>query len=216
MADDKFQKAICGSTDAAAVTEFYDDWADTYEANLNAWDYQAPTDAALTLAGCLSADADILDVGCGTGLFGKAIKNHLPCRLQGIDISPASLDQARKTGLYERLTCGDLQKTPLPFATGAFAAAACVGVMTYIEDAAALLAELCRVVRTDGYILFTQRDDRWQQRGFDNLMADFEVRHLWRSCQISQPRPYMPKHKTYAGTIQVIHVLCQVEGPVSG
>jgi len=138
------------------------------------------------------------------------LSRHLDCRIEGIDISAASLEIAEKHGQYDRLQRHDLQVTPLPAADNAFDAAACVGVMTYIEDAAALLADMCRVVQPGGYILFTQRDDRWIEKEFDSLIKSFEERRLWTPLKISKAKPYLPKNDDFSDSIRVIQVLCQV------
>ncbi len=199
-----------GSTDSAAVAAYYDDWAKTYDATIKNWGYQAPDAASATLCELLKSGDDVLDVGCGTGMFGKALSQRLDCQIEGIDISAASLEIAKKQDVYDRLQCHDLQVTPLPVADNAFEAAACVGVMTYIEDAPALLADLCRAVRPGGYILFTQRDDRWDEKNFNALMKDFEARQLWTPLKISKAMPYLPKNDDFSDSIQVIQVLCQV------
>ena len=85
-----------------------------------------------------------------------------------------------------------------------------MGVLTYIEDAAGLLADLCRVVRPGGYILFTQRDDRWVEKSFDSLLNSFEERGLWTPLKVSKTKPYLPKNDDFSGSIRVIHVLSQV------
>jgi len=199
-----------GSTNPRAVAAYYDEWAATYDETLENWDYQAPNDAAVSLCEYLKSGDDILDVGCGTGLLAKAISRHLDCRIEGIDISATSLEKAEEQGFYNRLQRHDLQATPLPIAENAFDAAACVGVMTYIEDAADLLADLCRVIRPGGYILFTQRDDRWIETKFDSLIKRFEERKLWTPLKISKAKPYLPKNDEFSDSIRVIHVLCQV------
>lgn len=199
-----------GTTDSADVAAYYDDWAATYDATLEDWNYQAPAEAAAVLGEKLTAGDRVLDVGCGTGLFGQALARRLKCRIDGLDISAASLAIADKRGVYDRLQRHDLQVTPLPVADDAFDAAACVGVLTYIEDAAGLLADLCRVVRPGGHILFTQRDDRWAEKKFDALITDLEKRGLWTPVTISEPLPYLPGNDDFADAIRVIRVLCRV------
>ncbi|MFT5505394.1 MAG: putative TPR repeat methyltransferase [Gammaproteobacteria bacterium] len=120
------------------------------------WDYQAPDGAATTLSEYLNPGDDILDVGCGTGMFAKAMSRHLDCRIEGIDISAESLKIAEKQGSYDRLQQHDLQATPLPISENAFDEATCIGVMTYIEDVTGLMTDLCRVIRPGGYILLGQ------------------------------------------------------------
>jgi ubiquinone/menaquinone biosynthesis C-methylase UbiE len=104
----------------------------------------------------------------------------------------------------------DLQTTPLPLTDNAFDAAACVGVMTYIEDAASLLADLCRVVHPGGYILFTQRDDLWIDKNFDSLLNSFSERRLWTPLKVRKAMPFLLKNDEFSDSIRVIHVLCQV------
>lgn len=199
-----------GSTDSQAVRAYYDDWAGSYDAALESWDYRAPGDAAAILGEYLKPGERVLDVGCGTGLFAAALKQRVDCRLDGIDISPASLEIAEARGTYDALQRHDLQAVPLPEPDDAFDAAACIGVLTYIEQPAGLLAELCRVVRPGGHLLFTQRDDRWAEQDFESLIGDFQARGLWTPLLVSEPRPYIPNNDEFADEIRVIHTLCRV------
>src|SRR4030095_1892904 len=51
---------------------------------------------------------DILDLRCGTGLTGVACA-ALARRLDGVDLSPRMVEQARARELYDRLTVADLE-----------------------------------------------------------------------------------------------------------
>lgn len=199
-----------GSTNSTAIAAYYDEWAETYDATLKDWDYQAPQDAAKALCEYLKPGDSVLDVGCGTGMFGKALSDRLDCQIEGIDISSASLEKAEEHNWYNRLQRHDLQSPPLPVADNTFEAAACVGVMTYIEDAPSLFVDLCRIVRAGGYILFTQRDDLWEQKDFSALLDDFETRKLWKPLSVSNAAPYLPNNEEFSDTIRVIQVLCKV------
>ncbi|MEH6476752.1 MAG: methyltransferase domain-containing protein [Sneathiella sp.] len=199
-----------GSTNSTAIAAYYDEWAETYDVTLKNWDYQAPADVAKTLCEYLKPGDSVLDVGCGTGMFGKALSGRLDCLIEGIDISSASLEKAEEQNWYRRLQRHDLQVSPLPVADNAFEAAACVGVMTYIEDAPSLFVDLCRIVRAGGYIVFTQRDDLWQQKDFSSLLDDLEKRKLWKTLSVSNAVPYLPKNDEFSDTIGVIQVLCKV------
>lgn len=199
-----------GSTDAGAVERHYDGWAADYDATLAAWDYRAPAEVAALLAPHLRPGAEVLDIGCGTGLTGQALARHLPLALDGLDISAASLAQAQARGLYRRLLRHDLQALPLPVAPDAHDAAVTVGVLTYIPDAETLLRALCRAVRPGGVLLFTQRDDLWAERGFDALLARLEGAGLWHPLHVGPPRPYLPGNAEFGQEVQVIHTLCRV------
>ncbi|HWX89747.1 MAG TPA: methyltransferase domain-containing protein, partial [Rhizomicrobium sp.] len=54
-----------------------------------------------------TADLDILDIGCGTGLVGAQVR-PLAARLDGVDISLAMLEKARDKKIYDRLDQADL------------------------------------------------------------------------------------------------------------
>ncbi len=199
-----------GSTDSHATEAYYDDWAADYDATLRRWNYQAPDDAVAILAPHLAAGARILDVGCGTGLFAQALKARVTCHVDGLDISAASLEIAERNGDYGTLQRHDLQETPLPVADDGYDAAACIGVLTYIEDSEALLADLCRVVRAGGFVHFTQRDDRWREIAFDGVLQRLTERGLWQPVTVSEPKPYLPENDDFGADIRVIHALYRV------
>jgi predicted TPR repeat methyltransferase len=200
-----------GSTDSKDVEAFYDDWAATYEQELSGWRYTAPDEAAERLAALIEDGAALLDVGCGTGMFGERMRAAKPVTLTGIDISDASLKRAEAKGVYAELKKVDLQQTPLPFEAKSMDAAASIGVMTYIEEPKALLSDLARIVRPGGPILFTQRDDRWDDKGFDAVLAALEAEGLTGPAAVSEPRPYLPDHDEFGEEVLVRHVLLTVK-----
>ena len=177
-----------GSTDPDAVQDYYDDWADNYDDTLESWNYQAPANAAAVLSKKLTEGTHILDMGCGTGLLGKALAARFACRVDGLDISEASLGLAKETGCYENLTRHDFSHYPFPVTSQKYDAAACVGVMTYIENERAFLSEMARGVRPEGYILFTHRDDIWQNRRTEQTVRELEQSGMWVVEDISAPQ----------------------------
>ena len=56
------------------VANYYDNWATDYNETLADWRYEAPEQVASMLQVKLSPQSSILDMGCGTGLCGKALK----------------------------------------------------------------------------------------------------------------------------------------------
>ena len=208
--DEGFDSLKAGSTDTAAIESYYDDWADAYDQNLQDWNYRAPAEAADQLAPHLSDGSAVLDVGCGTGLFAKALFCKCRCSITGIDISTASLEKARHPEIYDDLQRCDLQQPSLPFDTSRFDAAASIGVMTYIAEPRVLLTDLCRIVKPGGHILFTHRDDCWKEQGFDALMKELETSGVWQLLDISEPRPYLPRNAEFGDDIKVVFAFCQV------
>ncbi len=201
--DAEFDTLKGGSTDTAAVEAYYDDWSARYDKELAGWDYTAPEVAAAMLAEHLQPGSQVLDLGCGTGQFAERLTNRLDCRVDGVDISEASLKHAETRGCYASLRRVDLQQTPLPFADNNFDGAASVGVMTYIADPAALLADLCRIIRPGGAFVFTHRDDLWREREFDDMIAGLTARGVCEVLEITDPKPYIPKHEDFTDLIKV-------------
>ena len=199
-----------GSTDTAAVEAYYDDWSARYDKELADWDYTAPDVAAAMLTEHLQPGSLVLDLGCGTGQFAEKLSNRLKCRIDGVDISEASLKHAETRSCYASLRRVDLQQTPLPFADNTFDGAASVGVMTYIADPAAFLADLCRTIRPGGAFVFTHRDDLWQERKFDSMIAELTSRGLCEVLEITEPKPYIPKHEDFTDQIEVKFALLKV------
>ena len=208
--DEGFDSLKVGSVDTASIESYYDDWADAYDQDLQGWDYRAPAEAADQLASHLSNISMVLDVGCGTGLFAKALVSQCKCAITGIDISAASLEKARHLDIYSDLHRCDLQQPPLPFDNSQFDAVASVGVMTYIAEPRALLTDLCRIVKPSGHILFTHRDDRWKEQGFDVLMKELEASDVWEILDISNPRLYLPRNAEFGDDIKVVFAFCRV------
>jgi predicted TPR repeat methyltransferase len=199
-----------GATDTNAVKSYYDEMADHYDDTLAAWQYRAPKDACDLLTPHLADGARILDVGCGTGLMGRALLGRGAFRVDGIDISDASLRLAERRCCYARLIRHDLQALPLPVERDSYDAAAAVGVMSYIADAPALMRDLCRAVRPGGLITFTQRTDFWQERDFAGMIDRLEGEGIWTPVTVTRPLDYIPGHADFTDEIRVIHSLCRV------
>lgn len=103
--------------------------------------------------------ATALDLGCGTGLMGAAIRNRV-AHLVGVDLSPGMLALARTKHqqgrpLYDRLVEGELTA----FLAGEPAAGAdlCLAadVLIYVGDLGPVLAEIGRALRPGGLAAFT-------------------------------------------------------------
>jgi len=98
--------ASLGASDGYVATLF-DRFAPDFDDQLTGeLEYQVPSILAETAKDyCTSAngDLDILDLGCGTGLCGEAVKD-LAKRLDGVDLSGEMLKLARKRRVYKTLT----------------------------------------------------------------------------------------------------------------
>ena len=151
----------------------------------------------------------ILDAACGSGLTGVALAQLGYENLEGIDISARLLEIARGTSVYRRLERVDMQTQPLPFDDGEFDAVNFIGALTYFETAD-ILRELCRIVRSGGHVVFSQRDDLMRDRHYDSKLADLEREGLWRRVFGTEPMPYLPGHPEYGNQIKVQYFVYEV------
>jgi SAM-dependent methyltransferase len=82
----------------------------------------------------------LIDVGCGIGSYGRALRSEGYDWL-GVDIDPADCAELQRLGLPYRQVDG----RTLPFADGAFDTALCLEVLEHIEEPQGFLAEVHRV-----------------------------------------------------------------------
>jgi predicted TPR repeat methyltransferase len=185
------------STDPREVADRYDDWAKAYD-DLSSWSYQAPEVVAETVVSRHPGARSVLDVGCGTGLVGQALRARgFTGTLRGLDISQASLEVAGERGVYDSLEAADFQQR-LPVDDESVDAVVCVGVMTYLPEVESVWRELARVVTPGGVVVVTQRDDLWDERECQAIVDRMQGEGIWTTEDISGPAPYLPEG--YGGT----------------
>lgn len=91
------------------------------------------------------AGASVLDAGCGTGYFTRALARER-LEMVGLDPDPAAIRFARsRAAPRERYVIGDAQA--LPFANARFDYAVAITSLCFIADQARALRELARVTR---------------------------------------------------------------------
>ena len=96
---------------------------------------------------------NVLDLGCGTGLSGAALRG-LARQLTGIDLSPRMLARARERGFYDRLIEGDIVQV-LAGQDASFDLVVAADVFVYIGDLEAVLASAGQVLRPGGWLAFS-------------------------------------------------------------
>ncbi len=91
----------------------------------------------------------VLDVATGTGAVAAELVRRTGCSVVGLDQSPEMLEEARRRA-SERvsLVLGDAER--LPFSDATFAGLTVTYLLRYVDDPAATLRELARVVRPGG------------------------------------------------------------------
>ena len=162
--------------DTSVIRALYDDWAESYDRDIGALGYATPFRAATVLAEHLEdKSAPILDVGCGTGLSGQALKAAGFTTIDGTDVSPAMLAEAERKSLYRKLT--EVEATnPLPFETKGYAAFTAIGVIGPGAAPIALFDTLMHALKKGGKLLFSLNEKALADSGTLGMI------HEWTDC----------------------------------
>jgi predicted TPR repeat methyltransferase len=144
----------------AYVRTLFDQYAGRFDEALARLDYRGPElihdalEAACVTLGRPFAFGRALDLGCGTGLVGERLAGKIG-RLEGVDLSPNMIEQARHRGGYDALEIGDMlafverqaaEAAELIFAGDAFC---------YLDDLAPIFRESARALQSEGLLAFT-------------------------------------------------------------
>jgi phosphatidylethanolamine/phosphatidyl-N-methylethanolamine N-methyltransferase len=184
--------------DADAVREAYARYANSYDTWFGLISRFARKAAVAAVNG--SAGESVLEVGVGTGL---ALPMYAPDKLvTGIDLSAEMLTQARRrvAGLGLRNIAGllEMDAQATDFADGQFDTAVAMFVASVVPDPRALVAELKRVVRPGGTILFVNHfaAERgpvwWVERAMAPASAklgwhpDFRISHMLNAADAAR------------------------------
>jgi demethylmenaquinone methyltransferase / 2-methoxy-6-polyprenyl-1,4-benzoquinol methylase len=98
----------------------------------------------------------VLDVACGTAAVSIELVRRYGCRVVGVDQSAEMLAAGREridaAGLGERIDLEQGRAEHLPFEDASFEALTFTYLLRYVDDPAATMKELARVVRPGGRI----------------------------------------------------------------
>ena len=152
--------------------DHYQRWAGTYDQEVGVDNgYAQPARCAAALAGVADPCGHVLDVGCGTGLSGVALRDVGFTRLDGCDFSPPMLERASETGVYRQLFEADLN-AGLDIDGDAYDHAVAVGVFSFGHIRSDALREVLRVVRPGGAVVVGVNDHFWDT---GELSAELEA-----------------------------------------
>lgn len=96
---------------------------------------------------------NLLDLGCGTGVFSSSLKSKIAGKLIGIDASAFALDKAKENGLDEIYRVEDFCSQKLPLEDKSVDFILCKDVFEHLLDPLYLLSEIGRVLTSEGYLL---------------------------------------------------------------
>ncbi|WP_423821692.1 class I SAM-dependent methyltransferase [Salinisphaera sp. SPP-AMP-43] len=152
--------------DTQRISDYYRDWAQSYDDDLSAETYHAPDlmgDWLVELAAARGLGTPgklrVFDAGCGTGLLGLALARCGIRILSGADLSPEMVEQARQTKAYRDLH-GDIDlNQPLPAElAGPFDAVMAAGVFTQGHVGPDALDGLIDTLAPGGLLIISVRD----------------------------------------------------------
>jgi predicted TPR repeat methyltransferase len=150
----------------------YADWAGTYDSDFaQGMDYRLP---ALVAEGFVRAGGSgpVLDIGAGTGLCGQALAALGVGPVDGTDLSPEMLARAAEKRVYQRLFEGNVL-TRLDVPDGHYRGVVSSGTFTLGHLGPEALAEVVRVLGSDGVACLSINAAHYHAAGFKDAFANF-------------------------------------------
>ena len=92
----------------------------------------------------------LLDIGCGHGAFGKAVKKRFRCRIVGVELNPVVAAAAEQ--LLDRVIAADVLETDI---AEKFEVITLNDVLEHLVDPDRLLRRLHRVIEPDGRLVLS-------------------------------------------------------------
>jgi predicted TPR repeat methyltransferase len=150
-------RKVPGAMPRAYVRTLFDQYAARFDGELrDALHYRGPDLLRAAIDEVFGTDRRFvraLDLGCGTGLMGEAIRERVD-ELVGVDLSPAMLAVAERKRIYNRLVTGDLIAF-LEAEDRPFDLIVAADVLVYLDDLAPVLRLAARRLATSGAIAFS-------------------------------------------------------------
>jgi predicted TPR repeat methyltransferase len=150
------RKDVPDTLPPAYVARLFDDYAWRFDKHLlKNLGYRAPALIADTLSGVAPGRrfASALDLGCGTGLMGEALRDRAD-RLAGVDLSAAMIAKARERNVYDELIIDDAG-APVRERPNAFDLIVAADVLVYVGDLGPLFAVVGTALTADGLFAFS-------------------------------------------------------------
>ena len=163
--------------------KLYAKWAASYEADFVAnQGYEHPKVIAAHFNQIVPEVRTVIDIGTGTGLVGLELSKLRPnLEIDGVDISPEMLDEAKKKNVYRKLYERDLSKVindlEVPYDS-----LICIGIFTHGHLQPDAIKNLLSLVRSGGYFVIGINARYFNEEDFESLLT-----HLHVSGYISKP-----------------------------
>lgn len=175
--------------DVESTRAFYADWAETYDAEIRANGYATPERCAEALAAeAADRGAPVLDIGCGTGLSGMALRDAGFTAVDGTDLSQEMIDiathrEGTEGTIYRELFLG-LARDPLPIPPGQYTHAAAIGVFSPGHAPPGTLDTVLGFLPAGGCFVFSMNDHALEDPAYtakiDEVVGAGTAREVFR------------------------------------
>jgi predicted TPR repeat methyltransferase len=145
-----------GTLSPAYIRTLFDQYAERFDEDLTSTlAYRAPQEVAAMAGRCGIAPgaADILDLGCGTGLSGLALR-PFAARLDGVDLSPLMVAKAEGRRLYDHLAVAEAQAY-LDRSDRDWDVIAAVDMLNYVGALTPIFVSAAARIRPSGWLIGT-------------------------------------------------------------
>jgi predicted TPR repeat methyltransferase len=141
-------------TPRAYLLRLFDTYSTSFDEHLvEQLDYHVPELLFNAVTKGEGATLDVIDLGCGTGLVGKAFRG-VASRLTGVDVSPGMIREAQRRGVYDQLVLDDIgaylnsrrERCDLVLAADVF---------IYVGELESVFAAVARLLRRGGQFAFS-------------------------------------------------------------
>ena len=164
---DSFLDNVYDLDSAEKTRGYYDKWAGAYDDTMDENGYATPDRCAIALAAYApDLTIPILDIGCGSGISGAALKKAGFTTIDGCDFSAEMLAIAGQKSVYRHLTNTDLEN-PFPFEQGSYSALSAVGVLNPGHAPATTMDEVLGLLDRDGLFVFSLNDHALEDYSYE-------------------------------------------------
>ena len=188
------------NSDPEAIIPYYAKWSETYDKDVIDGYVGIALISDLLHKTLQSDDSKLVtkdpntlriaDVGCGTGLGGKALTALGYTNIDGIDLSPQMIAKARESGWYTELFDGVNINQSLPHSFhNVYDATVSLGVFTPGHVLPEALCQLVQMTRPDGFVVVSTRPEYHDTTRFQEVSDGLEAqgRAVLKHCYKDAP-----------------------------
>jgi predicted TPR repeat methyltransferase len=168
------------------IERLYSRFAEFYDDNMcGELDFRAPDLLNQALGAALAArdELSVLELGCGTGLFGKLVRPRAR-HLVGIDLSAAMVERASQRGVYDELETAEITAWLARQQLRSHDAIAACDTLIYFGDLRQILRSAAGHLAPGGILAFTvEQGDTFPFRLSDSGRFAHHRDHLLEAAQ---------------------------------